>query len=209
MLVTEAQIKLAKRQTTPSHVVKLDFNKVTQDSRALYNSLIARAYHQEEVTDLGLSSADHTAKIVFYTDSSGSKGKCSGSTPASWGWCYKQGLDWLTSHGPVCTHPSHFRFIGARVGSNNAGAVSAIVDALLYALEHEYTHVHIHTDSQWAINTITLKWRAKANKELVQTAKRLYKHASMEVTLNWVKGHAGHEGNEMADQLAEQGKQAF
>ena len=209
LLVTEVQIKLAKRQSSPSYVVKLDYNKVTQDSRALYNSLIASASTQREAANVAGRSSDHTAKIVFYTDGSGSKGKCSGITPAGWGWCYRQGEDWLTSHGPVYTDPSHFRFLGARVGSNNTGEVSAIIEALLYALEHEYTHVHIHSDSQWAINTITGKWRAKANKELVHTAKRLYKHSGVEVTLHWVKGHAGHEGNEMADRLAEQGKLSY
>ena len=92
------------------------------------------------------------------------------------------------------------------MGSNNTGEITAIIEALLYASEHEYTHVHIHSDSQWAIKVITGKWRAKANKALVQAAQKLYCKSGMVINFTWVKGHQGNEGNERADRLAETGK---
>ena len=92
------------------------------------------------------------------------------------------------------------------MGSNNTGELSAIVEALLFAAEHEYTHVQIYTDSQWAINVITGRWRARTNKILVGSAQRLFRKSGMIIRFHWVRGHQGDEGNERADRLAEEGK---
>ena len=106
----------------------------------------------------------------------------------------------------MITSPDHTAYIGATVGSNNTGELTAIAEALLVAIEHEYTHVTIHTDSLWARNVISGLWKAKTNKALVHTAKRLVKRMGLQVQIHWIKGHAGHAGNEKADRLAEQGK---
>lgn len=70
----------------------------------------------------------------------------------------------------------------------------------------------IHTDSEFWINVITKwapGWAAKGwrksggpikNLELVQEAYELYN--SSHTTLAWVRGHAGHEHNEIADEWA-------
>ena len=108
--------------------------------------------------------------------------------------------------GPVITARDHNAYIGASVGSNNTGELSAIVEALLFASEHEYTHVQIYTDSQWAINVITGRWRARTNKILVGSAQRLFRKSGMIIRFHWVRGHQGNEGNERADRLAEEGK---
>ena len=92
------------------------------------------------------------------------------------------------------------------MGSNSTGELSAIVEALLFAAEHEYTHVQIYTDSQWAINVITGRWRARTNKILVGSAQRLFRKSGMIIRFHWVRGHQGDEGNERADRLAEEGK---
>ena len=57
------------------------------------------------------------------------------------------GDQWLYARGPSNLDSS---YMGASVGSNNTGEVSAIVEAILYAAEHEYTHVQLYTDSQRA-----------------------------------------------------------
>ena len=104
------------------------------------------------------------------------------------------------------TDPDHNAFRVACVGSNNTGEVTAIIEALLHAHQHESQHVYIHTDSLWAKNVITGNWRAKRNKELVHFAKRLTKLKPLQVHFHWVKAHKGNEGSERADRLANQGK---
>ena len=205
LLVTEVQVKLAKRDPPSLQPFKLDFSKITPTDRLRFNQLVASECYPETPEPL----SDHTAKITFYTDGSGTKGRCSASTPAGWGWCTKQGDEWLTAHGPVVTDHSKFSYLGARVGSNNTGELSAIIEALLYAVEHEYSMVHVNSDSQWAINVITGKWRAKVNKDLVKLAQHLSKKCGMTVEYQWVKAHVGLEGNEVADRLAEAGKKRW
>lgn len=70
-------------------------------------------------------------------------------------------------------------------------------------------HCEIHTDSEFWINVVTKwapGWSAKGwrksggpikNLELVQEAYELYN--TTQTKLVWVRGHNGHEGNELAD----------
>ena len=70
----------------------------------------------------------------------------------------------------------------------------------------------IYTDSECGINVITKwslgwemnGWKKKGgeikNLDLVQRAREL--HRDSKATLIWVRGHMGHEGNELADQWA-------
>lgn len=70
----------------------------------------------------------------------------------------------------------------------------------------------IYTDSEFWINVITKwsvawelnGWKKKGgeikNLDLVKQAREL--HQNGQATLIWVRGHVGHEGNELADQWA-------
>ena len=200
LLVTEIQVKLAQRKVKPSYSPKLNFSKVDQTLRDEFN----RA-KKDTTVPVG-PAPDHTAKLTFFTDGSGSKGKCTRTTPAGWGWCSRQGNDWLAASGPVSTDPQHLKYLGAEVGSNNTGELSAIIEALLFALEHDYGEVVIHSDSKWAILMIQGVWRPKTNKDLVVLAQRLAYKCGMKVHLQWIKGHSGVEGNELADKLANEGR---
>lgn len=85
----------------------------------------------------------------------------------------------------------------------------AIIAAMKLA---EGEQCEIHTDSEFWINVITKwapGWAAKGwrksggpikNLELVQEAYELYN--TSRATLTWVRGHAGHEFNEIADEWA-------
>ena len=205
LLVTEVQVKLASRSSRTIPPPRLNTSGLTPEQKEAFNLQLANLL--EEAGEPRAPS-DHTAIFKVYTDGSGSRGKATKHTRAGWGWCSQQHQQWITACGPVVTSPANSGYVGASVGSNNTGEVSAIIEALLYAVEHEYTRVHVHTDSQWSINVITGKWRPKSNKTLVETAKTLVRKAGMTVHFHWVKGHAGHEGNEKADTLAEAGKEA-
>ena len=78
----------------------------------------------------------------------------------------------------------------------------------MFAVEHEYTHATVHTDSLWARNVILGKWKARTNKALVHTARRLFRRMGVKVHIEWIKAHAGHVGNEKADKLANLGRAA-
>ena len=203
LLVTEVQIKLAQRSKPSTPKPKLNLSNPTETQKHDFNQALRDILDHTAQTP---EQPSQPLRITFYTDGSGSRGKCSATTPAGWGWCAPQGEDWLEASGPVITSPDHTAYVGATVGSNNTGELTAIAEALLFAVEHEYTHVTIHTDSLWARNVISGLWKAKTNKALVHTAKRLVKRMGLHVQIHWIKGHAGHAGNEKADRLAEQGK---
>lgn len=84
--------------------------------------------------------------------------------------------------------------------------------ALIAAMkESAGTDSEIYTDSEFWINVITKwapGWEAKGwqkkggikNLDLVQEAYSL--HGTSRAKLIWVRGHVGHEGNELADEWA-------
>jgi ribonuclease HI len=143
--------------------------------------------------------ATGTQSIVeIYTD-----GACSGN-PGPGGW------------GAVLTYGSHTKEIcgGAAATTNNRMELMAAIQAL-ESLKRP-TKVRLHTDSVYLRNGIT-SWMPKWKRNGWRTAgKKPVKNADLwqrleaagarhEVTWLWVKGHAGHPGNEHADALANRG----
>jgi ribonuclease HI len=84
--------------------------------------------------------------------------------------------------------------------TNNIAELTAILRAA-EALVEETRPIVLKTDSQYSIGVLTKGWRAKANPELIAKVKAaLAKVPHMK--LRYVEGHAGHAGNERADELA-------
>ena len=105
-------------------------------------------------------------------------------------------------------------FGGERVTTNNRMELMAVIEALT-ALKQP-CDVILHTDSQYVMKGMTewiRGWKAKgwktASREPVKNAdlwRRLDELVSAHhVRWVWVKGHAGHDGNERADKLANKG----
>ena len=201
LVVSEFKAKLKARPKQPPRHQKLE--PPTQTQLQHYNQLLHHPQAQQHNTD-------HTAEPQhFYTDGSGTKGRCSAHTAAGWGWTLQgEEDDWLDASGPVITSSDHTAFLGAEVGSNNTGELSAIYEALLFAAERHFDHTVIHSDSQWSINVITGRWRPKAHKNMINRIRALLRNTRMRVHFQWVKGHQGCEGNERADRLAEAGKES-
>lgn len=64
--------------------------------------------------------------------------------------------------------------------------------------------VRLHTDSEYSIGVLAKGWKAKKNTELILGIREQFvKRPGVE--LAWVRGHAGHAGNERADELARMG----
>jgi len=86
------------------------------------------------------------------------------------------------------------------LATNNIAELKAI-QAGLQAVKKTDLPVWIFTDSRYAYGVLTLGWKAKANREMVQSIKKtMMKFKNLKIVK--VKGHAGDEGNERADFLA-------
>ena len=141
-------------------------------------------------------------EIVIYTD-----GGCSGN-PGPGGW------------GVVVIYNGQARQLsgGEHYTTNNRMELMAAINALSIVVNTEVFKglpVTVNIDSQYVKNGITswIKgWKAKGwrtsdkkpvkNQDLWEKLDAL--NSSLNVTWNWVKGHAGVESNEVCDQLCQE-----
>jgi len=86
-------------------------------------------------------------------------------------------------------------------GTNQQAELLAIREALLKVKDRPHTAVRIHTDSAYAIGCLTLNWKVKANKDLVDQVRQLARECAC-FQMKKVAGHAGVAANERADELA-------
>ena len=139
-------------------------------------------------------------KVEIYTD-----GACKGNPgPGGWG-------AWLIAG-------EHRRELcGGEMGTtNNRMELKAVIEAL-NALKRP-CEVVVHTDSQYVQKGISewlAGWKARGWKT---ASKAPVKNVDLwqaldearlrhQIEWRWIKGHAGHEGNEKADELANRGVQ--
>ena len=100
-------------------------------------------------------------------------------------------------------------------GTNNIAELNALYKAMLICKEANFTEkITIFSDSKYSIDCITTwayGWKAKGwkkksgeikNLELIKSAHDLYETIKNRITIKHVKGHAGIEGNELADRMA-------
>ena len=143
-------------------------------------------------------NSEKMTEVEIYTD-----GACRGNPgPGGWG-------VWMVS-GP---HEKEL-FGGELNTTNNRMELTAVITALR-ALKRP-CRVVLHTDSKYVQKGISewiVGWKARgwrtADKKPVKNAdlwqaldEATRRH---DIQWRWVKGHAGHEGNERADRLANQG----
>ncbi len=143
-------------------------------------------------------NSEKMTEVEIYTD-----GACRGNPgPGGWG-------VWMVS-GP---HEKEL-FGGELNTTNNRMELTAVITALR-ALRRP-CRVILHTDSQYVQKGISewiVGWKARgwrtADKKPVKNAdlwqeldEATRRH---DIQWRWIKGHAGHEGNERADRLANKG----
>lgn len=110
-------------------------------------------------------------------------------------------------YGKVVTKADHPKFIGAEVGSNNTGELSAMYWALSIIQDNNDTNdvFTIYGDSMYAGKMASREWRAKENVSLVRKVAELWDTLEREGhNFSWlhVKAHSGHKWNDRADHLA-------
>jgi ribonuclease HI len=144
------------------------------------------------------AAATRPGEVVIYTD-----GACKGN-PGPGGW------------GALLLSGSHRREIcgGEALTTNNRMELTAAIEALA-ALKRPCL-VQLYTDSQYVRLGIT-EWLPQWKRRGWRTADRKpVKNADLWQALeaqierhvvhwHWVRGHAGHPGNERADELANEG----
>ena len=84
--------------------------------------------------------------------------------------------------------------------TNNRAEMSAVL-AVLSVVPPELS-LTIHSDSQYTINVALGKWKMKKNADLWKWYHDLIARRKTAPIFHWVQGHAGHDQNVMADQLA-------
>ena len=91
--------------------------------------------------------------------------------------------------------------------TNNVAELSAVglvVDLLEKAKISPKTEVAVFSDSSYTNGVLVKGWKAKANQALIADLKaRLSKWKNLQIV--WIAGHAGIDGNERADELANRG----
>ncbi|HNI85979.1 MAG TPA: ribonuclease HI [Ottowia sp.] len=143
-------------------------------------------------------------RIEMYTD-----GACKGN-PGPGGW------------GVLLRAPGHEKelFGGEPLTTNNRMELTAVIEGL-QALKRP-CEVDLYLDSQYVRQGITewiAGWKAKGwrtaskqpvkNVDLWQKLDALVAGSGHRIQWHWVRGHAGHEGNERADALANRGVPGF
>ncbi len=135
--------------------------------------------------------------ITIYTD-----GGCSGN-PGPGGWAFV-----VSENGALSFSSSG----GEKETTNNKMELTAVINALKYAKEKGEKEIIVLTDSQYVKNGITLwihswkknGWRTSSKgavKNIEYWLELDALNSSLNVNWNWVKGHAGIEGNEECDRL--------
>ncbi len=135
--------------------------------------------------------------ITIYTD-----GGCSGN-PGPGGWAFA-----VSETGKLVETRSG----GDGATTNNRMELTAVINALRYALEKGEKDVTILTDSQYVKNGITqwiFTWKKNGWRTSGKSAVKNVEYwveldalnSKLSVNWSWVKGHAGIEGNEECDRL--------
>jgi ribonuclease HI len=144
---------------------------------------VARAVSKRPMQSTAIPKAPKDA-IIAYAD-----GACSGNPgPAGLGIVVIDG----TNKTEISEHLGQ--------ATNNIAELTAI-ERVLDAVTDKVRPLVIHTDSAYAIGVLSKGWKAKANLVLIERVRaRLAKRPG--TTLVHVRGHAGIELNERADELA-------
>jgi len=109
-------------------------------------------------------------------------------------------LEW--DAGEVATDVADPAFIGAERHTVNTGELTAVYWALSWLHRRKEKSATVYTDSQYARRAVRGINAAISNGDLVQRVRGVCIGTAYRVL--WVKAHAGHRWNELADRFAKE-----
>ncbi|ACK73998.1 ribonuclease H (plasmid) [Gloeothece citriformis PCC 7424] len=131
--------------------------------------------------------ATPTPPITLYTDGS------SLGNPGSGGWAYV-----------ICDHEGQRTANSGAVTdtTNNRMELTAVIEGIKTVKEtyKDISDIHVVSDSQYVLKSINGEWKNKKNTDLWDEFNKISQNLNL--TTEWVKGHNGHELNELCDRLA-------
>ncbi len=128
--------------------------------------------------------------FIVYTD-----GSCI-PNPGSGGWAYEI----RNSMDEIIDSSSGFD----KNTTNNRMELTAVIKSFQSDYIKSNSVVTIRSDSQLIINTMNKNWKKKENTDLWNDLDEYKKSKNLHCEWEWVKAHAGIEGNENVDQKANQ-----
>ena len=184
----------AQTQILKNYNMVLEFNNIKAKTSS-------KAIIQETQNIQKINENDDEEYIKIYCD-----GACSGN-PGNAG----SGLAiYSNEKNPVLLHGDF-----VENGTNNIAELNALYQALLIAKQSNSKNIiTIYSDSKYSIDCITkwaYGWKNKGwskkggeikNLELIKKTHELYERIKDLIQIKHVKGHAGIEGNELADRMA-------
>ncbi|WP_013325638.1 ribonuclease H family protein [Gloeothece verrucosa] len=86
--------------------------------------------------------------------------------------------------------------------TNNRMELTAVIEGIKAVKENykDISDIHIVSDSQYVLKSINGEWQKKKNQDLWEQFDKISQNINL--TTEWVKGHDGHEFNELCDGLA-------
>lgn len=136
---------------------------------------------------------------VAYTDGACIKNP---GGPAGWSallWAAVDSADGSVRVGAPC-YECYGHIPPASTTTNNRAEIAAVLAVL--SLAPPTLPLKIFSDSEYTIKVATGTYQMKANPDLWAIYRKLLSYRSRPPTFEWVRGHAGHEHNERADELA-------
>jgi ribonuclease HI len=124
-------------------------------------------------------------------------GACLGNPDGPGGWA-------AVIDGPGPIGPAHWELWGSLSStSNNRAEALGVLGALEWLPAR--SRLHLRSDSELTIKILLGVYKAKANPDLWLEIRRLLADKAIQVQPEWVRGHAGDPGNELADRLSKLG----
>ncbi|GAC1357812.1 MAG: hypothetical protein NVS4B11_33240 [Ktedonobacteraceae bacterium] len=122
--------------------------------------------------------------------------------PAGWSallWATADNADGMVREGAACLE-RYGHIPKAATTTNNRAEIAAVLAVL--SLAPPTLPLLIYSDSEYTIKVAQGVYQMKANPDMWEVYRKLLSYRKLPPKFEWVRGHAGHEHNERADELA-------